>query len=283
MCRCVVDEHLGGYGLGCDGKDSNCNDFVDECDEDEVPPEIVIDDSLCACNNGGWFSNVTEAESCVENSITISDDCQNTTSSVSGLDMCESSSVTINAQDFCGNDAIEKTVPVQIDGEAPQVTCGFLQGSSSMTTLVVTADTTGPSVLMDSRLDYNAIDNCNGPLNVTVKVYSNEIEDFNAQKLALFYKTADMPNDEAGLFVAKGICSTVNNGQCIKEDEFMEQRLYTVEVTAFDLAGLSNSTECYIEIQPKGNTNLKGKGSILKDISESKQRFLLTTYSSIFN
>ena len=87
------------------------------------------------------------------------------------------------------------------------------------------------------------------------------------------------PNDAAGLYVAQGICSTVRNGQCIKEATFSEQRLYTVEVIAVDEAGLSNRTECFIEIQPKGN----GQNQVLQDISESKQRFLLGSYFSVFD
>lgn len=276
VCRCVKDEHLESYGIGCDGKDSNCNDFVDECDEDTVPPTIDISNSLCVCDNGGWFANTDEALSCVENSVKVEDDCQTTNFTLSVLDQCEDSIVTVTAEDYCGNDAIPKNVTVQIDGEAPYVGCGFEIDGGEITHAIVTSKT-GPSVLLDTKLVYTAKDNCNGPLNVTVKVYSNEIEDFNAQKLALFHKTFGHPDDAAGLYVAQGICTATKNGQCIKEVSFPAQRLYTIEVIAVDPAGLSNRTECFVEVQPKGNNTRK-----IKDIAESKQRFLLAEYFSTF-
>lgn len=85
VCRCIeesdtvnaVTVDLGlRRGSGCDGKDSNCNNLIDECDEDIVPPDIDIDDALCHCSNV-WFPNSQEVEACVRMSTTIEDDCQN--------------------------------------------------------------------------------------------------------------------------------------------------------------------------------------------------------------
>ena len=41
---------------------------------------------------------------------------------------------------------------------------------------MISTNTTGPSVLLDTNFIYSATDNCGGPLQVTIKVFSNEIE-----------------------------------------------------------------------------------------------------------
>ena len=87
-------------------------------------------------------------------------------------------------------------------------------------------------------------------------VYANEIEDFNAQEMAIFYQTEGQENGKVGLFVATGICSTESNGQCIKDDNAYDARRYTALVSATDVAGNSNSTECTFTILPKGEQKL---------------------------
>ena len=74
-------------------------------------------------------------------------------------------------------------------------------------------------------------------------MYSNEIEVFHAQNLALFFFQDGNPND-VDLYIAAGVCSTSSNGQCITDPNNEEIRLYTVVVGATDDAGRSASTEC---------------------------------------
>lgn len=131
---------------------------------------------------------------------------------------------------------------------------------------------------MDSKLSYSATDNCNGPLNVTVAVYSNEIEDFNAQQMALFYQNSNGVSGKADLYLAAGVCSTIQNGQCVKDPAALDARLYTAVVTATDEAGNTASAECRLRTIPKGNTKKKAI-----DTSASTQRFLLTSYSSVLS
>jgi hypothetical protein len=105
-------------------------------------------------------------------------------------------------------------------------------------------------------------------------MYSSEIEDFNAQKLALLYRDTSLANNKARLYLARGICSTSSNGQCIKDPKAPNLRLYTAVVSATDEAGNYNEASCSIAIVPQG-------GQPVSPLN-STQRFYLTTYSSIF-
>jgi hypothetical protein len=160
-------------------------------------------------------------------------------------------------------------IPVQIDGDAPSVNCSFTQGPF--------VRTTGPSRIEDLGFTYAASDNCGGlPLNVTVSIYSSEIENFNAQELALFYQDG-LANPQAQLYLARGICSTESNGQCIKDHKAQDARLYTAVVSATDEASNTAIAECSIAIKPNGNLQKKDANTDL-----STQRFFLTSFSSVF-
>jgi hypothetical protein len=122
-----------------------------------------------------------------------------------------------------------------------------------------------------------ASDNCGKAMNVTVDVYSSEIEDFNAQEMALFFRNNN-DNDAAELYLEANICPTVSNGQCIKDPAARDARLYTAIVSTTDVAGNYKENECQVKVVPQGNSNNK-------DIStgDSKQRFRLTSYTSLWS
>jgi hypothetical protein len=280
VCRCA--EQLG-RGSGCDGVDSNCNNFIDECVEDIVPPEIEVDAAICLCSDL-WFPTEVAAQACVTESVFIQDDCQQATAKTfTTTDACGASSVAITAQDICTNFSPDDLIPVpypineasanvavKIDGTAPTAECSFEE---------LSVITSGPSLPTDVGFTYSATDMCGGPLNVTVDVYASEIENFNAQEMALFF----LPNpplayDAAQLYVARAICSTVKNGQCIKDQTAIDARLYTAVVTAVDEAGNVGTGECELKIVPNGNSKNKEV-----DTSNSFQRFFLTSYNSVFS
>jgi hypothetical protein len=279
VCRCATQL---GRGSGCDGVDSNCNNLIDECVEDIVPPEIEVDAAICLCS-GLWFPTPAAAQACVTESVFIQDDCQKTTNTTfATTDDCGASSVAITSQDICTNPSADNplvpypineasaNVAVKIDGTAPIASCSF--GEASVLT-------SGPSLPADVGFTYSAIDECGGPVNVTVDVYASEIENFNAQEMALFF----LPNpplayDAAKLYVARGICSTVQNGQCIKDQTAIDARLYTAVVTAVDEAGNVGTGECELRVVPKGKSPKKEV-----DTSNSFQRFFLTSYNSVFS
>jgi len=67
--------------------------------------------------------------------------------------------------------AAEETVSVIIDGKAPKVAVSCL---SEM-------EIQQPGVQVKTELEYAVHDNCGGELDVQVKTYANEWEDFNSQ------------------------------------------------------------------------------------------------------
>lgn len=185
------------------------------------------------------------------------------------MDSCAVSTVTVSTVDACNTDSpVTVTIPVKVDGTAPTASC-----SSSSESIRVT----GANVLEDLGFTYSATGNCGGDLNVTVTIYSNEIEDFNAQEMALFYKDISPTNDMAKVYLAKGICSTSSIGQCVQDPMASDARLYTAVVSAVDQAGLIGTTECSIAILPNGKSP-----SLSADTSLSMQRFKLTSYTSTF-
>jgi hypothetical protein len=281
VCRCAIQL---GRGSGCDGVDSNCNNFIDECVEDIVPPEIEVDAAICLCSDL-WFPTPEAAQACVTESVFIQDDCQqDTTTTFTTTDLCGVSSVSITAQDICTNppspDDLEPlplpineasaSVAVKIDGTAPTARCSFEELS------VVTS---GPSLPTDVGFTYSASDECGGPVNVTVDVYASEIENFNAQEMALFFlPNPPLANDAAKLYLARAICSTVQNGQCIKDQTAIDARLYTAVVTVVDEAGNVGTGECELKVVPNGASKKKQV-----DTSNNFQRFFLTSYNSVFS
>lgn len=179
VCRCSKKP---GWGSGCDGQDSDCDDFVDECDEDTVPPQIDVRASLKRCDS--WLPTLEEAEACVLESVIAEDDCQNVTATVKSSGTCENGNVTITVTEDDCNKTSSVTVPIKIDNGAPKPTCNFnVKGMTPNPGQPWEIKNTGARLPTNVGFTYSATDNCDGPLNVTVDVYSSEIEDFNAQEM----------------------------------------------------------------------------------------------------
>lgn len=216
-----------------------------------------------------WFLNSTSALDCLEGNVFAVDDCQNVTTTVNDPQgTCRNASITIEAVDDCDRVAEPKTINVLIDEEDPVVNCSF-QGQDQLI-----LDPTGQGVQENVGLEYTATDNCGGPLDVTVEVYSNEIEDFQSQQMALLFQESAVSNKPAGLYIATTTCTTASNGQCIKDPKLPDNRVYHVIVSAIDAAGRAGSTECQIII--------KSSNGAVGEIDESTQRFFLTSYNSVF-
>lgn len=62
VCRCSESYTLRGQG--CDGKDNNCDQIVDDCEEDKFAPEININAAITQCGNKRWFTEVQDAIDC---------------------------------------------------------------------------------------------------------------------------------------------------------------------------------------------------------------------------
>jgi hypothetical protein len=269
LCRCSESLNESAYGLGCDGKDSDCDDEIDECDEDKIPPTIDLAATLERC--GGYFANLTEAEKCVLESVAAKDDCQAVEVSVTSSGECDGAKVVVTVTETLCNKTTQADVPVFVDGTTPVVGCSF-DGSVDGSEII----TTGPRIPTDVGFTYSASDNCGKAMNVTVDVYSSEIEDFNAQEMALFFQNNNN-NDTAELYLAANICPTVSNGQCIKDPNAQDSRLYTAIVSTTDVAGNYNESECQVKVVPRGN-----KKKVVST-EDSTQRFRLTSYTSLWS
>lgn len=175
--------------------------------------------------------------------------------------------VTANIKD-CSEETLTATsAPIQviIDNEAPVPTCKHSVGD--------TIERSGSGVLKNVGLAYSITENCGGPLSVTVESLSNELEDFNSQKMALMYQSPGVNGPKVGLYVATTICSNNANGQCITDPDESGRRWYATRITATDEAGLTNSTECYVEV---GNVGPRVEPAP----AASTQLFLLDSFSS---
>ena len=114
-------------------------------------------------------------------------------------------------------------------------------------------------LLIHTGLKYTATHSCDKPLNVRVDVYSSEMQNVNVQEMTVFFQSgtnssiiiiiisSSSRSDAARLYVAAKICSTVSNGQCIKDPTNLDSRLYTAVVSAMDAAGNSNAAECQVK------------------------------------
>ena len=130
--------------------------------------------------------------------------------------------------------------------------------------------------MTDVNLSYGGTDNCGRPLDVKVEVYANEIEDFHNQETAIFFRNGN-PNNQVGMYVAAQFCVTNANGQCVK-DPVLDTRVYTVVVSTADEAGnVATPAECQVVILPQGKM-----ADDFPTLPDTKQRFLLSSYSSNF-
>ena len=215
----------------------------------------------------GFFDDLASAEACVRESVTATDDCYAVDLTYVANGDCDGAQIVVTATEVTCGKSTSAVVPVFVDGTAPEPSCSF--GSDTM-------EITGPRIPIDVGFVYGATDNCGKPMSIEVDVYASEIEDFNAQEMALFFQNGNA-DDAAELYLAEHTCSTAKNGQCIKDPAAEDDRLYTAIVTASDIAGNSKEVECQIKVIPKGN--LKKKDI---DTTDSTQRFHLTSYESTF-
>jgi hypothetical protein len=194
--------------------------------------------------------------------------------------------VTANAEDKCGNPADQKKVDVLIDNEPPSVACGFEDGQGGLTTMKsMNPLPYGAETLRDQGFVYVANDSCGGDVEVKVDVFANELEEFHDPKMALLFRNNN-DNDAADLYISEAFCqpNTDEGGQCVQDPKRLEinslpenlHRLYTIEVTATDLAGNQAMAVCMVKVI-QHNTNVEDYKFEL-----SEQLFHLQSYTSSF-
>mmetsp|Transcript_3065 Transcript_3065/g.5436 ORF Transcript_3065/g.5436 Transcript_3065/m.5436 type:complete len:101 (+) Transcript_3065:1680-1982(+) len=92
--------------------------------------------------------------------------------------------------------------------------------------------------------------------------------------MAAFYEYGDL-DGKVNAYVAKGLCETSNNGQCIRDPDFQLGRLYTVRVAVVDETGRSNDCQARALVlrRPLYDPNFDFAG-----VADSTQLFLLTEH-----
>jgi hypothetical protein len=265
VCRCVQNI---SPGQGCDGIDSDCDDEVDECDEDQTAPTIDLSASLEACGSGQWFQKVDDAVECVTDTLRAYDDCQEVevvvTPAVVDCVASTETDITVQATDACGNIA-SKTISILIDDNTPPATV--------CTNILESITTDEPVSFIDVGLLFEAPDTCGGgATNVTVEVYSNEIDDVTAAGDFCRFTTTGK------LFCHNEVTENFqNNREGIVDPVVPQVRLYTVVVTGTDPSGLSSTDECTFAVLPENTTYTEFETAI--DLST--QRFFVTSFSRV--
>jgi hypothetical protein len=135
-CRSPKDVDLQ-KGYGCDGLDNTCDSDkqIDECAEDIFPPDIDATLAFLECDSK-IFHNIQEAMDCVKTYTSAVDDCKpvlvETSTSFTTGDCASDVTLKATAQGCNGRsmeDISSVTIPVQIDGAAPYVSCSFAPGT----------------------------------------------------------------------------------------------------------------------------------------------------------
>jgi len=158
LCCVPVSQQRKGHG--CNGLDDDCDGTIDECDEDVFGPDVFVDPAI----RGQCFKDAADALAALLQSIETSDDCGLVVvdGNLSGAECDVEGSVTVD--DDCGNSTGLGGVGIKIDGEAPDVTCSLVTTTLSPPNLMYT----------DVGFSLTASDNCGGELKVDVKVTSDE-------------------------------------------------------------------------------------------------------------
>jgi hypothetical protein len=113
-------------GQGCDGVDQNCDGVVDECNEDQIPPEI----RLLSMIPSKPFKSSNLAIAFLEAHIEVVDDCSVEFSPIQidldGIDtVAREASYLVTVEDLRCNAITEMIFVLPLDFIAPTISCGF--------------------------------------------------------------------------------------------------------------------------------------------------------------
>ena len=115
-------------GQGCDGVNQDCDEFVDECDEDRVPPSI----RLKVAKPLTPFKTKEDARYFLEHSIEVTDDCaapeKLSFTVVNNVKECVDCKFKVIAKDkrcFHKEATATATFTLMVDNTPPKISCGF--------------------------------------------------------------------------------------------------------------------------------------------------------------
>jgi hypothetical protein len=220
-------------GTGCNGADDDCDDHRDECNEDGFPPTITL---APGCGDR-WYTSPAVAQTCLEEHLTIEDDCHSVVQSIAFAYVPCGLVATITATDSCQNTAT-LVVNLKYDVTPPVVTISTAINIIS-----------GGSGMYDVGLTYAATDSCGQPLKVRVAVYSDEIVP-NFADAVLYTKTDG--SFGALLHHAPGSSCSAANAVCVAGTTY-DGRVYQIIVSATDVAGNSASATALVQDRQSPN------------------------------
>ena len=287
VCRCVEGSRRR---QGCDSRDNDCDQIVDDCSEDQFPPEIFTGQVQASCTEK-WYQSNEEATKCVHDHVRIEDDCASelalTNTALEGE--CRDVAITVSAVDECSNRNRKVVSNILVDTEDPIVSCGF---SGDMDPWLF-VEQRNRREFINPHFIYGATDNCRGDLYVQVDIFSREIEIDESAPSTIFIKNGTLPN--AGLYLSHQICNPRSNDDCLQADPDINlnypdnYRLYTLVVSAKDEAGRSaEQARCHIYVgrRPTGRSRRQfNETSIVEEAIENTEledQFHMATYKSNF-
>lgn len=131
LCPFQNNEPFIVLGQGCDGVDQDCNQVVDECEEDKVPPTIFLTHSPPKKP----FQSVALVEAYLKDNIQVTDDCAADIEVLIQLASerdCTDCRFTVTATDVrCVENVnalgavAERSFSFNVDSIPPEITCGF--------------------------------------------------------------------------------------------------------------------------------------------------------------
>jgi hypothetical protein len=243
----------------------------------------------------------------VQSTLDVVDDCQEIQSvDISSEGNCARAEVNVTSTDGCGNTSPIASIPVQIDGVPPKVSCSFGAGIVLNSTEIVLSivepgrGRTGNRRLQNVDFSYDVEDNCaGGMISTKVDIYSSEI-DTTVDKMGMFIERKSSP---AQLFLQVDSCrfddDTDSPQTCILDpaieidlpndevdDRLPDVRLYTAEVTAIDEAGNVGTATCSLFVckdstRSSFDTDYYECDEIADDVvSSSRQQYLVASHMS---
>ncbi len=243
---------------------------VDECAEDAIPPTIHVSEYAIGSK---WFTNQQYTENFFLTNTFVQDDCQPRQRLVNGVEVnqqvsiesfvkdCAASRATVRAVDVCGNVA-QDPIMFLYDDVRPVVTANI-----NVANLDTPLRGVGKQVLVDVGLAVTATDVCTPNPNVTVIVYSDELNTKNVddwtENMVQLSRIENTPGIVTGWKLLLGaeafhICNSKAfkcGGTTVEEGN---GRVYTIQVCATDEAGLRSCAERKVSVAYKGRPVVDG-------------------------
>ncbi|CAB9521743.1 expressed unknown protein [Seminavis robusta] len=247
---------------GCDGVDQDADGVIDNCEEDNFPPEVLVG-SFCPLERtsrevdgatlvgGRVFSTVQDAMDVLRAVVMPSDDCAAKESlsmqfTVATESECNATISAVPLHDCNGvvNAGHEELFIFPVDGKAPSATCGFSSSTTKDKKLLLIQEAPGKRAV-NTELFYQITDACSKALKVDVKVFSNELDEDVSAYLAKT-RPKDGSAQKAELHVQATRCERKLNGFC--HGDGTQERVYEVHVTATDDAGWTSRDVCRVVV-----------------------------------